>query len=341
MQHVYFFYFLLTFSIGIVSSGIAMTFYIKTKDALIRCYLYFYTAFTLIVVLNALLAYISVNIPTRNVYLVDSLDYLESSVAFFLVMFTFPVFMHRLVSVPHAKRRNVIIGGITLLTYLGLHFLAYVVREPSRELEMFGEYLRNSIFLSVMIYGTLIGITHYKHIQEPARRRLSRNFLILLGIFLPGVFHDTVLWEFSPIRFYPLLYCLVSVMFIRYFLRQYQVSIPRTTESIAETIQPEPVPANTRSAPIEEDTPLEAVPANAAPENAFFAQYNISPREKEIITLILRGYSYQKIGETLFISLNTVKTHIRNIYPKFGVKSRYELMTLLTNFPNDRADRED
>jgi DNA-binding CsgD family transcriptional regulator len=45
----------------------------------------------------------------------------------------------------------------------------------------------------------------------------------------------------------------------------------------------------------------------------------------------VQGLSNQKIGETLFISPNTVKTHIRNIYAKLEVSSRYELLALVQN----------
>ena len=62
-------------------------------------------------------------------------------------------------------------------------------------------------------------------------------------------------------------------------------------------------------------------------DEALFQQHNISPREKEIVALLVKGCSNQEIGDTLCISLSTVKTHLRNIYSKFGVKSRYELIT--------------
>jgi DNA-binding NarL/FixJ family response regulator len=67
------------------------------------------------------------------------------------------------------------------------------------------------------------------------------------------------------------------------------------------------------------------------PAEDLFQQYHISPREQEVIELILQGYSNTKIAETLFISLNTVKKHVRNIYPKFGVGSRYELIAFFKN----------
>ncbi len=57
--------------------------------------------------------------------------------------------------------------------------------------------------------------------------------------------------------------------------------------------------------------------------------YGISERESEITRLIVDGLSNQDIAKKLFISPNTVKNHIYNIYRKIGIKNRYELMSLL------------
>ena len=74
------------------------------------------------------------------------------------------------------------------------------------------------------------------------------------------------------------------------------------------------------------------------PAEDIFQKHHISPREQEVIELILQGYSNTKIAETLFISLNTVKKHVRNIYPKFGVNSRYELIAFFKNSPNSASE---
>lgn len=60
--------------------------------------------------------------------------------------------------------------------------------------------------------------------------------------------------------------------------------------------------------------------------NRIFDRYNVSPREKEIILLILKGKSNKDIEDALFISVKTVNNHIYNIYQKFGVNSRLELL---------------
>ena len=55
----------------------------------------------------------------------------------------------------------------------------------------------------------------------------------------------------------------------------------------------------------------------------------LSARESEILELVKQGYSVKLISENLFLSPNTVKTHVRNIYLKAGVSSRDELMKLI------------
>lgn len=48
----------------------------------------------------------------------------------------------------------------------------------------------------------------------------------------------------------------------------------------------------------------------------------ISPRELEVLQLMANGLSNQEIADTLFISLNTVKTHSSSLFVKLDVKRR-------------------
>ncbi len=54
------------------------------------------------------------------------------------------------------------------------------------------------------------------------------------------------------------------------------------------------------------------------------ASFNLTPREYEILSGLVQGRSYQAIGDNLFISTNTVRFHIRNIYRKLHVHSQSE-----------------
>lgn len=53
-------------------------------------------------------------------------------------------------------------------------------------------------------------------------------------------------------------------------------------------------------------------------------QYNLSCRHMELLPLITGGLSNQDIAETLFISTNTVKTHLKILFSTLGVSSRIE-----------------
>lgn len=54
----------------------------------------------------------------------------------------------------------------------------------------------------------------------------------------------------------------------------------------------------------------------------------LTSREREVTMLLLQGYSMPQISERLFISLDTVRTHMRHIYQKAGVHSKVELIEL-------------
>lgn len=49
---------------------------------------------------------------------------------------------------------------------------------------------------------------------------------------------------------------------------------------------------------------------------------HLSPREREVVRHLARGYSYAQIADRLDISENTLKTHIKRIYSKLKVHNR-------------------
>jgi DNA-binding NarL/FixJ family response regulator len=60
----------------------------------------------------------------------------------------------------------------------------------------------------------------------------------------------------------------------------------------------------------------------------------LSEREFEILTALKGGKSNAQVAEQLFLSVNTIKTHLQNIYVKLGARNRTEALFILNQFLN-------
>lgn len=52
--------------------------------------------------------------------------------------------------------------------------------------------------------------------------------------------------------------------------------------------------------------------------------YNLSEREKQVLSLLVNGYSYKMISSEMYIAIDTVRSHIKKIYEKLHVNSKSE-----------------
>jgi DNA-binding NarL/FixJ family response regulator len=72
---------------------------------------------------------------------------------------------------------------------------------------------------------------------------------------------------------------------------------------------------------------LAAMHQKTAPENP----YQLTPKEKEVLTSLSKGNSYKMIAAEIQISLDTVRTHIKKIYDKLHVHSQTEAVSKAIN----------
>ena len=66
-------------------------------------------------------------------------------------------------------------------------------------------------------------------------------------------------------------------------------------------------------------------------------KFSLTGREKELLVLLLKGKSNKEISDLLYVSTETVKTHLQNIYRKLGVKNRMEAAVLLLSREGEDA----
>jgi DNA-binding NarL/FixJ family response regulator len=71
-----------------------------------------------------------------------------------------------------------------------------------------------------------------------------------------------------------------------------------------------------------DEPPPPLAPASAGRERE---RSPLSQREREIVALVAQGFKNKEMAEKMFISEQTVKNHLHNIFDKLGVSDRLEL----------------
>ncbi|MGB5557236.1 MAG: helix-turn-helix transcriptional regulator [Paracoccaceae bacterium] len=69
-----------------------------------------------------------------------------------------------------------------------------------------------------------------------------------------------------------------------------------------------------------------------------FGRSLLTPRECEVVGLVLRGHSSFSIAKVLNVATGTVKIHRRNIYAKLGISSQAQLFSLFLSMLSDRIE---
>jgi len=92
----------------------------------------------------------------------------------------------------------------------------------------------------------------------------------------------------------------------------------KVIEAIAEV--------NNGGSPISSQIARKVIEAFTVKEKANEYFQDLTRREQEMLEQLSKGYRYKEIADKLYISLDTVRTHIRNIYEKLQVNSRAEAL---------------
>lgn len=135
----------------------------------------------------------------------------------------------------------------------------------------------------------IVGIVIGYSIVLVLRSDHGRWWVFVFGVM---ILHDVFLSRLDGIRTYPLVYAMLGLVMARFYHADVQGLPTATIDEALETL----------------------------------STAGLSAREIEVVRLLIEGKSYQMIADQLFISVNTVKAHVRNIYPKLQVKSRHEIV---------------
>jgi DNA-binding CsgD family transcriptional regulator len=252
----------------------------RKGDTLARAFLVLYVSLSLLVFGALLRTFLDilpdpVAPPTRF-----AIEYLESFVGRYAVMFSLPFFAHRVFAIVDA-RRDYLIAAIVAAAAVLQHLTEFWLTKAWDER---GDVFEDVLLAGIAVYTLWLGFAHLG--DKGVYRPLAVRFLALLSIGLPGLAYDLFLSDDTALRFYPLGYCVTSIVITLCLIRRRSAGRPGN------------------------------IPA----------QWGLSDREAEVARLVQGGHSNRDIAEQLKISPNTVKTHLRAVFDKSGARSRFQLI---------------
>ncbi len=307
MKNEYIFFLINIFLLITGASGIVISIllYFRNKNKIIRTYFEALLSWTAVQIVLLLFYYFNEVLVIRNVLLNSVLNDLTF---IFLLPFSYKllILIHDIFRIKIS--RNGIIMFLTAIIFVAIpsSSIAYLFESMSSYMDVLG-IIKGFIFYAFIYFIAFDINSHVASILNDDIRIIFKKVFILQMIFFPLMIFESILF-FE--RTYPfgisivmLFYAIVNFAWLHFVSRYLHL--------------PE----------------IKLISEENNYEN-FYAIYKITKREKDIVRLLLSGLSYEDIAKQLFITLETVKSHVNNIYRKSGVSSKIELSNLVQKCQN-------
>lgn len=304
MIHFAVFGYIIVILIGVICLTVAYLFYLKIRSKFLYRFLVHFSVFTILIFFYLLvLTYINANYTRVNFFfMIPVLGIII--ISYSLLLYSILHFGFFQDSKIPSKRKNsveILISIASLIGIISSFRIDWAQQQITQKINV-GLLFSFALLFFAIIYSSFLKLQKLKKMDAESKQINMRTSIMTL-IFVPGLVLDIYLLKtINYSLIIPVFYLCYSIVFVQYVIKKYNSDL-----------------LSGRSA--EDQNELDN----------YFNEAGISAREKEIITLIMKGYSNQKISDLLFISLSTVKTHIRNIFQKLNVKSRFEIIYRVTN----------
>jgi DNA-binding CsgD family transcriptional regulator len=224
---------------------------------------------------------------------------------FGMLIYLVPLFGLHFLGARFIGKQKVFFGIVSLSSLLFISISSLISHDVAAQIDLAnkGVFFYSMLRIVIIVYMLIQGFKQYNAVVNYEKKLFIKAIITTVLIICPIMFigslikffhFDSIKLSIFQLSVFYLVWNIVSLSFTAwYFYRRVdKVNIDHIIEIITQ-------------------------------------QYNITHREKEIISLISEGLSNKAIADTLVISLATVKTHIRNIFQKLNIKNRYELLSRL------------
>ncbi len=268
----------------------------KRKKYYFPSFLRFYMIFTVIIFLSVIRSYFLLNIPKTASFWIYISHGVTTSLSFLLVYFGV-ITVHRILNLPKSRREDLILAVLAGSAALMISPLSIEYRDGFI-IHRGSSYLATLVYLFFLAYMLVRLTVEFRKIKL----KEDRIFVIFLGVLtLFGLTESAVSFAEN-----------IRAPFAKMDLSEDSViisTIPYLGFSIY-IIYLLVKKINTKQ---------------SLPGREELLKIGFSPRESDVLNLIVLGYSNRKISDELCISMATVKTHINNIFRKAEVSNRFEL----------------
>ncbi len=289
-------YFLVSYSIGLTSLVISLASYLKRRSRIARDFL----------LASLVLAIIGASSMVMNFFdagttpLVMALLPLVNHACAAALVFVLPLLVHSVYKTERSRSLNLGFLALACLTAAVGMVLAIT------GLPEIGDRLVLGVKDLAILYA-IVRIYSCRHRRHDGEMENVLHFIMIGTVVIypiifvselaPTAFHAVVPLESKGSLTLPLAYSLWSVSYLLSWFKGYVRPLSATEDSYRR----------------------------------FSAQFGLSPREREVVRLLLGGQSYKEIMSSLSISMPTVKSHVGSAYRKTDCNNKMQLSLLFSS----------
>ncbi|WP_157149269.1 helix-turn-helix domain-containing protein [Brachyspira pilosicoli] len=309
-------FYLLSFVIGFSTIFYSIVYYIIERVLWLKYYIIFLFTFGILIFIRTIRLITLLTLPSftsNNIF--NMLYFFILTLAMALMLYFIPAFLYRFLKIKWSIKTN--------LFYLILSVF-YFVLSIIGILTSFNIYILSSmIFYISIFYLLVVGFLNYKNIEDKTIKFIVKVLGIITILIYPVLIYQLIIYrkDFMNINsidvtlmlFYTWWNLVMLGYLLWYFISMIKSNNNRISDSLCEK--------NDES---DNNIKLE--------EKIEVNDFNLTKREKQILSYLLSGKTNKEISLIFDISLNTVNNHVANIYYKSGVKNRVELVNKFSKY---------